>query len=137
MFKIFRLFTLVIAFIVAAFFCVAFVLIFLGGVYGLVNNQANPVFREVFTTLQGLFNSLQILVLAFLSVITFVKLKNREKQYIKFALITFVGGYLTTVVYRLVFVTNWGFDMTELKNLVFFGVPLGILLLYNVLDKER
>ena len=69
------------------------------------------------------------LVFSALTLFTFVK---RNRLYLLFALIMSIGGYFSTLSYRLFFVTEMALERVDfIDNIVFFAFPLLLIFLYR------
>jgi hypothetical protein len=81
---------------------------------------------------KGIVLAIQVtfeLVFSALTLLTFVK---RNRLYLLFALIMSIGGYFSTLAYRLFFVTEMALERIDfIDNIVFFAFPLLLIFLYR------
>lgn len=134
MLNVTRFLNLLILFISVAINSLFLIFLVIGGLIGLVDSGANPVFKKIFGTPVGIINFFLYLSIAILAIITLRKFKNNESSYLIYAFLTFGGGFLATTLYRLVFITSWKLERIDLNNLVML-IPLLPIVLYNYLDR--
>jgi len=75
-----------------------------------------------------------LMVCVALTLFTFVK---RNQLYLLFALIMSIGGYFSTLIYSLFFVTRMELERTDLENILFFALPLLLIILYRRQSLQR
>jgi hypothetical protein len=80
--------------------------------------------KDIVGAIQNTF----ILVLLALTLFTFVK---RNRLYLVFALIMSIGGFFSTLAYRLFFVTDMALESADFENIAFFALPLLLIFLYR------
>ena len=80
--------------------------------------------KDIVRAIQGTF------ILFFLALTLFTFLK-RNQLYLLFALIMSIGGYFSTLAYRLFFVTGMGLESADFSNIVMFALPLLLIFLYH------
>ena len=72
---------------------------------------------------------LRTLVFGILSSYSTYKFIKREHRRCSYALLTLSALLVYTTIHRLLFITNFSLDITDLKNLIFFGIPIIITFL--------
>lgn len=122
----------IIILVVSSIYTIFFFIVILGlgaGILLSLNNGAST-----FNTLKVFVNFYHIILLASLSVATFILIIIRSSLYLVVGLVTFAGGFVATTLYRLIFVTNWTFGKVDLTNIPFFGVPALLIIAYKIAE---
>ena len=91
---------------------------------------------ESFESIRSLISLTQTLLIAIFSYLGFKKLKDGQKSFVIFGLVAYLGGFISTLIYRLIFFTDMRLESTDFKNSAIFGVPLIILIVFWYLRKS-
>jgi hypothetical protein len=86
---------------------------------------------------RGVVSVLNAVLFFVFQVITLFLFIKRNQLYLLFVLIMSIGGYLSILAYRLLFVTGMKLDITDFYNILFYGFPLILIFLYHRKRTEK
>lgn len=102
---------------------------------GLSIDDANQVYKDLIS-LKGLTNLLIQALIELMLLITLIKLFSKEKDYIIFAALAYIGGYVLVTAYRLYFVTEMQLDVIDLRNIPFYLTGFILVLPYYLVARR-
>ncbi len=88
---------------------------------GFLSSLAFLIYRNPVSNYETVLRTLFFGILSSYTTYKFVKKNSRRYVYALFTL-SFLLVY--TTIHRLIFITNYSFERTDLNNLILFGVPL-------------